>query len=170
MTIRCAVAASRGEALGSLQAAAARSMACTGSATWGLGAGSRTRKDLRRWVKGRAKSVPAPARRGSGYPSSTKACATWRRAFSTVWAPTCLPFPKYPVRVRAANPKSSWLRIAGVVSRSHGSVPQSVQYCCHQRQLMARAAVSTVASSSAARAVSKSHHQKVGFVNYVIIC
>jgi hypothetical protein len=37
MTIRCAVAASRGEALGSLRVAAARSMACTGSATWGFG-------------------------------------------------------------------------------------------------------------------------------------
>jgi hypothetical protein len=42
---------------------AAMSMACTGSATPGLGAGSRTRKDLRMWVKGKVTSEPAPARR-----------------------------------------------------------------------------------------------------------
>jgi hypothetical protein len=69
---KCAVAASRGEALGSLRVDAKRSMACTGSATWSLAAGSRTRKDLRRWITGKARLEPAPARRESQYyPSST---------------------------------------------------------------------------------------------------
>jgi hypothetical protein len=79
------------------------------------------------------------------------------QGFLTFWAPTCLPFPKNPVQVWVANLKSSWLRIAGVVSRSHRSAPQSLQYCCHQRQLVALMAVSTVALSSAAHAASKSH-------------
>ena len=65
-----------GEALGSLRAAAARAIAWAGSATWGFGAGSRSWKDLRRSVKGRAKSVLASGHRGLGNPSSTKACAT----------------------------------------------------------------------------------------------
>ena len=79
-----------------LWATAARSIAWTGSATWGLGAGSRTQKDLRRWVQGKAKLAPVPACRGSGYPSNMKACVMRRKAFSTVWAPACLPFPKNP--------------------------------------------------------------------------
>jgi hypothetical protein len=125
MTIRCAVAASRGEALGSLQADAARSMACTGSATWGLGAGlspGNRRKGLCHAMQGFFISL------GSNLPTLPKESS------------------------RSPGGKSQ-----EVVSRSHGSVPQSVQYCCHQRQLVARAAVSTVASSSAARAVWKLH-------------
>ena len=154
MTIRCAVAASRGEALGSLLAAIAWSMACTGRATWGLGAGSRTRKDLRRWVKGRAKSVPAPARRGSGHPSSTKACATFQRSGLQL---ACL---SQSIQYKSGRqiPRVAGCGLRGSCRAATDlAVPQSVQYCCHQRQLVARAALSNVALSSAARAVSKSH-------------
>ena len=93
MTIRWAVAVSRGEALGSLRAAAARSIAWTGSATWGLGAGLRIRKDFRRWVKGKSRSEPAPSRRGSGYPSSKGLCHATQGFFDSLGSnlPT---FPK----------------------------------------------------------------------------
>ena len=62
----------------------------------GFGGWVSSTKDLRRWVKGKAKLAPVPACRGSGYPSNMKACATQRKAFSTVWAPACLPLTKNP--------------------------------------------------------------------------
>ena len=77
-----------------------------------LGAGALHTKGFKEEGKAQSQVGTGAGSLGVGVPFQHK-------GFFTVWVPICLPFPKNPVQVRAANPKSSRLRIVGVVSCSH---------------------------------------------------